>query len=395
MSKRFAWGSGFCSDSFVGPFLFCRMIVFSAILGLAFSCCARAQQPFPGEPPATQQNQPPAPEQPAQPPARTLPSQEDPGLPTLHVTTNEVLVPTLVEQHNGQIVYGLKPSDFSLYDNGALQKIRVDDDMDLAPVSLVVCVERGRDAPLIMEEIAQLGSLLSLFTAGGRGETALVVFDSKPVYLDQFSQDPTYVDEDLANLSPGDGGAAIMDAVGFSLDLLEHQPPDHRRILLLISESRDHGSHRVNIPGLVQRIGQSNTLVLSLVFSPAKAELLDWGKGNRDGGGELNVLAPLMMTINAMRKNMPRALADLSGGEYTTFTKDKTFQQRVVELANHARNRYLLSFHPTDSTPGLHDIDVRLNQDYGADVIARTNYWASNTSESMAPAPEIGPVAGH
>src|SRR6201999_3366671 len=131
-----------------------------------------------------------------------------------------------------------------------------------------------------------------LFTAGGRGEVGLVVFDSKPVYLDAFSRDDSDVTQDLEQLQPGDGGAAILDAVGYSVDLLEHRPPDHRRILLLISESRDHGSRKVNIPELVQRIGQSNTLVVSLVFSPAKSELLEWGHGNIHGGGNLNVLAP-------------------------------------------------------------------------------------------------------
>ena len=45
--------------------------------------------------------------------------------PTLHMTTTEVLVPTLVEKHGGGILYGLKPGDFVLEDNGVPQTIRV------------------------------------------------------------------------------------------------------------------------------------------------------------------------------------------------------------------------------------------------------------------------------
>ncbi|MGB9408212.1 MAG: hypothetical protein WCA89_11790, partial [Terracidiphilus sp.] len=45
--------------------------------------------------------------------------------PTLRVTANEVLVPTLVEKPGGGVVYGLKPQDFVLEDNGVPQKIRV------------------------------------------------------------------------------------------------------------------------------------------------------------------------------------------------------------------------------------------------------------------------------
>jgi hypothetical protein len=41
------------------------------------------------------------------------------------------------------VVYGLKPQDFVLEDNGVPQKIRVQEEMDTAPVALVVAVERA------------------------------------------------------------------------------------------------------------------------------------------------------------------------------------------------------------------------------------------------------------
>jgi hypothetical protein len=148
--------------------------------------------------------------------------------------------------------------------------------------------------------------------------------------------------------------------------------------LLLISESRDHGSKNISAQDLVQRIGTSNTLVLSLTFSPTKASFMDWGKGNTGGGSSINVLAPLMMAIAAVHKNAAREIAAMSGGEYASFTREKAFQDRVAELASHARNRYILSFHPTDLTPGLHTIQVKLNDDYNALVVARASYWAVN-----------------
>jgi VWFA-related protein len=301
-----------------------------------------------------------------------LPDQQLP--PTIRVNTSVVLVPTLVEKPTGEVVYGLGATDFTLEDNGVKQEIHVDDDLDTQPVSLVVCIERGRSSGLEFDKLAKLGPLLDLFTAGGRGEAALVVFDSKPVYLDAFSRDTDYITEDLQQLRPGDGGAAILDAVGYSVDLLEHRPPDHRRVLLLISESRDHGSKKFSATDLVERIGTSNTLVLSLTFSPTKANLIDWGKGNPGG----SLLAPLMMAIAAVHKNAAREIASMSGGEYAAFTKEKGFQDRVDELASHSRNRYILSFHPSDLTPGLHTIQVKLNNDYNARVVARASYWAVN-----------------
>jgi hypothetical protein len=82
------------------------------------------------------------------------------------------------------------------------------------------------------------------------------------------------------------------------------------------------------------------------------------------------------MAVNAMKKNVAKQIALMSGGEYDPFTGDKGFESRVAEAAKHARNRYLLSFHPTDPTPGLHTLRVRTAQDYGARIVARANYWA-------------------
>jgi VWFA-related protein len=352
-------------------------------------------EPFPGEPGNQPKNQPVQPS--AEPSPRTpqyFPPDPNAELPTFRVSTTVVVVPTLVEKTNGDVLYGLKPQDFAVYDNGVQQKVQVDDDLDTQPISMVVCIERGRDAPLEFDKIGKLGPLLELFTRNGRGDMALVAFDSKATWVEPFGTGEDTITRDLKQMPAGDGGAAILDAVGYSVNLLEQQPADHRRILLLISESRDHGSHHFNIPQLVERIGTSNSLVLSLVFSPGKAEIIDWGKGNADGGGtELNILAPLMMTVNAMRRNTPKSLAELSGGEYDPFTREKGFEARVAEVASHARNRYILSFHPTDLTPGLHSISVKLTQDYGAHVVARNSYWAI-LRDADHPGPESLPQSG-
>jgi VWFA-related protein len=357
-------------------------IVFPAFLCLTATLC-RAQNPFPGEP----AHVPPTQEQQQQPTLQTdIPaSQIEP--PTIRVNTSVVLVPTLVEDHSGQVIYGLKPSDFVLLDNGVKQKVHVDEEVDTEPVSLVVCIQRSRDATLEFDKFARLGPLLQLFTGGNQGEAALVIFDSKPVYLEGFQQDTSYIERDLQQLPEGDGGAAILDAVGFSVNLLEERPPDHRRVLLLISETRDHGSRHMTIPQLVERIGTSNTLVFSVSFSPSKAEVMDWAKGHSGGGADINLLGPVLMAVNAMRRNVPKTLAAMNGGEYEPFAREKAFEDRISEAARHAHNRYMLSFYPSDPAPGLHTLQVKLSQDYAARIVARANYWAVNDGAAEPPAP--------
>ena len=306
------------------------------------------------------------------------PPQPQPGahrdVPTLRVTTNEVLVPTLVEKRGGGIVYGLKPDDFVLEDNGVPQKIRVQEEMDTAPVSLVVAVEEGGVSALEFAKLAKLGPLLDLFLSDGRSQAALVGFDSRPHLIRDYTHSSDEIGEALKHLQPGNGGDAILDTVSYAADLLESEPKEYRRVLLLVSEERDHGSKHTKPEQLIQKIGRSDVLVLSVSFSPSRAELLH---DMKDSGDErtLNMISPLIMLVQAFKKNVAKEVAHMSGGEYTTFTGDKGFEQRVVDAAKHARNRYLITFSPSDPTPGLHTIRVQTAQDYEARIVARANYW--------------------
>ena len=312
---------------------------------------------------------------PIEPPAPMPGSQT--ASPVLHVTTNEVLVPTLVEKPGGEVVYGLKATDFVLEDNGVPQKIRVQEEMDTAPVSLAVAVEEGGASVLEFDKLAELGPLLDVFLADAHSRAALIGFDSKPYLLHDYTHSTDVLDEALKHLEPGDGGAAILDTVSYAVDLLEAEPEEHRRVLLLISERRDHGSRHTKPEQLIRKIGRSDVLVLSISFSPSGAEFLH---DVQDSGDDrtMNMVSALVMAVKAFKKNVAKEVAQESGGEYTTFAGDKRFQQRVMEAAKHMRNRYLITFSPSNPTPGLHTIRVRTAEDIGAHIVARSNYWMQN-----------------
>ena len=302
------------------------------------------------------------------------------GAPNLRVTTTEVLVPTLVEKRGGGILYGLKSSDFVLEDNGMPQKIKVQPEMDTAPVALVVAVEQGGVSVLEFDKLARLGPLLDVFLSDPRSQVALVGFDSTPHLIEDFTHSGDQVNAELMRLEPGDGGAAILDTVNYAVTLLETQPKEYRRVLLLISEERDHGSKHTKPVELIREIGESDVLVLSVSFSPALAEL---GHDVKDSGEDrtMNMVSALVMAVKAFKKNVAKEVAEMSGGEHTTFVGDKRFEARVMTAARDARNRYLITFSPSDATPGLHTIRVRTAEDYGARIVARANYWMDAQTE--------------
>ena len=304
--------------------------------------------------------------------------------PNLRVQSNVVLVPTLVKDAEGHVVYGLTQSDFTINDDGVEQAVHLDESAESQPASVVVAVQTGRRAWREYSRMRGIGPMLTPVFDQLRSRVALVEFDSHVNLVEDFSDDETPIYEDLKKLQPGDGGAAIRDAVDFSVRLLEKEPAERQRVLLLISENRDHGSHVTKTDDVVAAIGNSNTVVYALAFSPSLSQVLDTERGaNRDEAywdAPPDIIGTLLMARNAMKKNITKAIAGMTGGEYELFATRKGFEGRLVDFNNHLHSRYVLSFAPQQPHAGLHQIQVRLKEPRsGTTILSRTSYWAIAT----------------
>jgi VWFA-related protein len=301
---------------------------------------------------------------------------------TLRSQSNVVLIPALVKDREGGIVYGLQAKDFLVEDDGVEQAARLDEAPEGQPISLVVAIQRGGRAAYEFPRMQGLKSMLDPLFALGTARVAVVEFDSQVEITRNFTRDATLVEDDLRNLQPGGGGAAILDAIDSSINLLKQEPEERLRILLLISETRDHGSH-VKIEDAVAAIGQSNAVMYALAFSPALSNILDTGRGTNKNEMHqgIDFLDLMYMTAQAMRKNVPSTIAAMTGGEYELFATRKKFEVRMNDFTNHLHSRYLLSFAPKNPHPGLHQIRVRLRDSGDATVLARSSYWAQGTKE--------------
>jgi len=310
--------------------------------------------------------------------------------PTLRSQTNLVLVPTLVKDQQGELVYGLQANDFVVEDNGVAQQLRLDEAPEGQPVSLVVAIQRGRRASYEFPRMQGLRAMLSPLFAIGTSRIAIVEFDSEVKLTRNFTGDEALVDADLTNLQPGDNGAAILDAVADSVRLLRNEPEERQRVLLLISETRDHGS-RAKIDDVVEAVGQANALMYALAFSPGVSNILDTGRGvntplDPSGNNEMhpgmNFLDLAYRAAQAMRKNVPGTVTAMTGGEYELFTTRKKFEVRMNDFTNHLHSRYLLSFAPKDPSPGLHQLRIKLKDPAKGSVLGRTRYWAGDATKN-------------
>ncbi len=309
-----------------------------------------------------------------------------PQEPTFNAQTSVVLVPTLVRDASGNVVYGLQAKDFIIEDDGVEQAPYLDEAAEAEPVSLVIAVQTGRRAWREFARMQGVASMLDPVLSQSDTEAALVFFDSKLTLARDFTHNTELIEGDLKTLQAGDNGAAILDAVAYSVKLLNQRPEGRQRVLLLISETRDHGSHFAKLNDVVKLIGVTNTAVYTLPFAPSLSQVLDTERGsNRDEAGwgaQPDVQGVLLMALAAMKKNMPLAIASMSGGEYELFASRKSFETRMNSFANHVHNRYLLSFEPRSPRPGLHHIRVCL-KDPAQDetVLFRSNYWAGGVDQ--------------
>jgi VWFA-related protein len=225
-----------------------------------------------------------------------------------------------------------------------------------------------------------LKSMLDPLFSLGTARVAVLEFDSQVEIKRNFTQDASLVEADLKNLQPGDNGAVILDAIDSSVNLLKTEPEGRLRVLLLISETRDHGSHG-KIEDTVAAIGQSNAVMYALAFSPALSNILDTGRGTNKNEEHptIDFLDLAYQLVQAMRKNVPSTIASMTGGEYELFATRKKFEVRMNDFTNHLHNRYLLSFAPKNPHPGLHQVRVRLKDASTGSVLARSSYWAEGT----------------
>lgn len=297
---------------------------------------------------------------------------------------NLVPVPTLVLDGHGNTIFGLHAQDFMIKDDGVLEVVHLDEDAESKPLSLLVAVQCGRRANREFGRISSLSTMLDPILNQPSSEAAVLFFDSKLNLARDFTDNADLVEGDLKGVEAGDNGAAVLDAVAYSARLLARRSGDRERVLLLLSETRDHGSQFATLDEVVRLIGENHISVYALPFSPYVSQQFDVLRGtNKDEWSpNVDIIEKLAAIRQAMRKNVPETLASLTGGEYRTFHTEKTFETDLIDFANNLHSRYALSFEPKSPHPGLHQIQVRLaDPSKKATLLYRNSYWVRREGE--------------
>jgi len=326
---------------------------------------------------------------------------------TLRTGTSLVVVPALVQTKTKELVYSLTAADFILTDNGVPQKVTLEQDA-ARPLSLVVLMQTGGAARSQFKNYDNLETMLAAILGGTPNQVSIVNFDSRIEGASPFTSDIAQWSYAINHPDPGNSGAAIYDGLEFALGLLKQQPANTRRAILLISQKNDDGSD-AQLKDIIRTVGETDTAVYSLTFSAEKIAVkqaftgpehankpLTIGSPPPTAVGEgtfttegpdqyyayFNLGAPLGLAIGALRKNLSAEVANLSGGEASSFDNKTELDEALGTLTNHLRNSYILSFSPTSRERGLHTIQVHLAGHPDLLVTARTNYWSADSTKT-------------
>src|SRR5579862_853034 len=314
-----------------------------------------------------------------------IPQPSNKEQPTLTVNSTLVEVPILVKTKAGEVVFQLTGDDFLVTDNGVPQHLTLDQDTDSQPLALAIVVETGGAGARHLDDYRQLDPILDALIGNVDHRVALIAFDSLPHVLVPFTSNTADVSQQLANLSEGDQGAAILNGVAFAVAQLSRQPANYRRAILLLSETIDQGS-KTTLNEALRLVSDTNTAMYSFAFSSTRAAVShEASKLNNDTPGPehgcfskegadaeyeghyskqvldcISQLAPPLrlatMTFltarNALRTKTAESIAQLAGGEFFHFHNAKDLKSGLIAVSNDVPNYYVLSFHPNPLSPG-------------------------------------------
>lgn len=326
----------------------------------------------------------------------------DPDLPRkseFSYTLKNVLVPTTVFDRDNHIVNGLTVADFALYDNDRPQRIQAD--VVFQPISLVIAIQANGQVDALIPKIRKIGAELDTLVLGDSGEAAVIAFDHRVQVLQGFTSEKGKMEEAIKKISVyGSAQSRLNDAMMEGINLLKRRPLNRRRIMLVISETRD-GSSAAKPRQVLLEAQFANVLVYSIDIShfissisrtpptprpdpaPADAHHVPGGgystpttQAQAQLGNVLPAFNEIFRGVKGIFIDNPiEAMTKFTGGREYSFATQASLDKAVRDLGEEIHSQYLLSYVPSNEEGGYHNIHVDVIGRPNMKVRSRPGYW--------------------
>ncbi|MGC2657751.1 MAG: VWA domain-containing protein, partial [Bryobacteraceae bacterium] len=291
------------------------------------------------------------------------------------------------------------------YDNDHLQKVI--SELSYEPLSLVLAVQANSEVEPFLPKIKNAGVLLHGLVTGEGGDVAILAFDHRMTWLQDFTTSPDKLDYAMQKIRAGSSSAALVDAV-MAADhaLVQHDPGNHRRrVILLLSRDVDRGSEmHSHLKEAARKMQFDNVTVYAVNISkfltalekkpdypgpqnggiPPEAlpnlrggALSETNVIQQEDGNLLNMGAPIWRTVEQLFKvaTPAQAFTSFTGGRIYSFSGERSLERAITDIGDELQSQYLISYSPTDKDePGFHKITIAIDKP-GLDIRARPGYW--------------------
>lgn len=323
-------------------------------------------------------------------------------LMTLTKTVSFVTVPVTVKDNEGKLVEGLLAKDFSIYEDGTLQKLTFFTS-DPFPLSAALIVDQGLPDPVLRKVNQTFSALGGAF--GPFDEVAVFTYGSSVNKRQDFGNS-TRMDLALrrirdesgnnagasvvggpfgsgpqTNSKPMPGGTQVItptpeyhvlnDAILMAAQELAHRSPTSRKIIFIISDGQEYGS-RASYAQVLKVLLTDGIAVYAIGVDTAAMPL--YGKVSKariPGFGYSDIL---------------KRYTNATGGDVLNEFSKESIESAYQRITLEARNQYTLGYNTAlKPSSNYREIEVRVKKP-GLEISAKHGYYPLPPERQQPPA---------
>ena len=330
--------------------------------------------------------------------------QQSNAAPTSKIRTqvNEITTPVTIVDRKGNFVLDVPEKDFHVFDNGVEQHIDrwgLDDH----PLALALVIETSSHVAVMARTIHRASIVFTQVVMALSGEAAVISYGDSVDIRQGFTRDHDAVEKAIEGLKFNTDGMRLYDGMWEGAQLLEKEPADCHRVLLVIGEAQNGGSKH-KLDDVLEEAQKANISIYTIGLSSTAADLRedpvphdpdddlgvtsggnpvpDATTGTPEGVGGagclLCVAIWLVQRATHEKKNhaMEAAVTSTGGAYYHPF-KDHTIAHALDEIGNELHSQYVLSYQlQGEAQPGVHEIEVRISRPH-VKVRSRLGYYVA------------------
>ncbi|MBI4467507.1 MAG: VWA domain-containing protein [Acidobacteria bacterium] len=311
---------------------------------------------------------------PAQAPPPQQPSPAPEEAPPIRVEVDLVNVVFSVTDRRNRQVPGLGPDDFQVYEDGVPQEIKHFTSETNLPLRIGLLIDTSNSVrPRFQFEQEAAIDFLHTVLRPKSDQAFVIGFDTTPVLVQDFTDDPLDLADTIRNLRAG-GGTSLYDAIYLAckMKLAEGSGSEFRKMLIVLSDGNDTASVVSREEALeMARRHEVTIFTVSTSAPPLKYS-----------GETRNLQNPCEVMGEAGDKVLEHFAESTGGTSYCPFTTidvGRSFER----IANQLRTQYTLAYTPRNRNRDgrFRYIAIQSRRD-GLRIHHRPGYYATPLEET-------------